>query len=158
MRKLFHLPFLILGLAACTGEPPQKHITRQPAPDTFLDFINKFSADSSFQAKHINFPVPWVINASNGRPRLDSVVTAGRWLYDGLYYDRACTEKVNGVVYDRNCSDYSPQVYDSFSMEMRDTGERVFAKHGLGSGFEQLFFFQRKGSEWWLVKVVDNSE
>jgi hypothetical protein len=109
-----------------------------------MEFIDKFATDSSFQVSHIKFPLEVVMKDEKGMLK-SKWITRKNWRIENFYYDG-------------NCSTYTPQIYDSFSMKMRETGERVFAMSGIDNGYYKLFFFKKINNNWFLIKIKNLSD
>lgn len=49
------------------------------------------------------------------------------------------------------------QTYDSFDLNMEDSGERVFSLKGNMNGISVYYYFKRINGKWFLVKFEDTS-
>lgn len=150
MKK--HVFIHLLLACGCGQKEPNRHVLPSgsnnirelsPVDDDFNEFFTEFSADSAFQLSRIVFPLKY--ESSSLRGKEVKTIKKNQYKYDKLEFDG-------------NCQEYSTQLYDSFSLKMRDTGQRVYVREGLNSGLRQLFFFQRFSGKWFMVKIEDLSD
>ena len=118
-------------------------ILSQSEREEFDSFFYKFSTDSSFQIKRIQFPL-LKISPDNVLDNPDSTkILEKDWQHNYFYFASNSTSR--------------PQIYDSFSAKLNDTDERVFAWLGIETGVQIYYFFKRIEGTWYLIKIKDDS-
>lgn len=108
--------------------------------EEFPTFFDNWCSDEEFQLSRINFPLEYTYLDGD----FNEVTTFLEW---------NDWEKTN--CFFNNSTDARPQFYDSFSHSLRDTDERVFAWHGVGTGEEIYYYFKRIKGKWVLVRFED---
>ena len=110
------------------------------ANEEFMDFFSKWCSDGEFQVSRIRFPLDYTeLDGDFNEKR--SYLAKDEWRISHCYFN--------------NSTDARPQFYDSFDHELKESNERVFAWHGVGTGQETYFYFKRIEGKWYLVKYED---
>jgi hypothetical protein len=105
-----------------------------------MSFFSKWCYEEEFQVSRIKFPLDYtILDGDFNRKRV--FLTKDNWEKKWCYFDGS--------------TDARPQFYDSFDHELKESNERVFAWHGVGTGQETYFYFKRIGGKWYLVKYED---
>jgi len=111
--------------------------------EDFYGFFWRFSADFDFQLSRITFPLQ-KIGLNYDYTKIDTVyLSKEEWTYHHFYHWYE-DESYN-------------LIYDNFEHKLRDTGERVYAKHGNGNGIREFYYFKRINGLWYLIKIEDLS-
>jgi len=109
--------------------------------EEFESFLYKFCSDSVFQICRIKFPLEYVTLNYDTYEEIKTTIEKKDWRMDYLFMNE---EKRS-------------QIYDNFSLSLKDTDERVFCWHGVENGINVLYFFKRIQRKWYLIKFEDTS-
>lgn len=109
--------------------------------EDFVDFYGRFVSDSLFQCQRIRQPLQFVTSdPDDDFSILETTLDLNQWF---AFKPALPTEKLSNINYG--------QKNDVRSMT------KILALKGIGNGFSNLLYFQRRGGEWELYKFEDTS-
>ena len=145
-RVLGILSISILFLASCmdnTKETASNNITDNEQINiksenySFSEFVKRFTTDSVFQINHVKFPLEEV---SLGVDAEDS---------DSTFYIKKSKWKFYS---------FKDTICDGIKLEHQfDTINFTCTELGIDTGVRIDYYFEKKGAQWFLTKIVDVS-
>jgi hypothetical protein len=138
-RTLLSITLLIILNIGYSQQKPEEYSAGNK--ENFDSFLLKFSTDSIFQVSRIKFPLEFKTLDYDTFKELKKTINKKDWRMDNIFMNE---EKVS-------------QIYDNFSLNIKDTDERVFRWVGVENGINVLYFFKRIEGKWYLIKFEDTS-
>lgn len=110
--------------------------------EDFVDFFDRFSTDSLFQSQRIRQPLQFVTtDPDDDFSILETTLDLNQWF---AFRPTLPTDKLSNINYGQKNSGQSLV--------------KILALKGIGNGFSNILYFQRKGSgDWELYKFEDTS-
>ncbi|KAA6333879.1 hypothetical protein EZS27_017751 [termite gut metagenome] len=109
--------------------------------ENFIDFFSRFSNDSLFQQKRIKRPLTFVTNdPDDDFSIIKTTLGFNQWV---AFKPELPTHKISNI-------DYGQQ-------NNHNSGKKIVALKGIGNGFSNTLYFQRKEGKWELYKFEDIS-
>jgi hypothetical protein len=109
--------------------------------ENFIDFFSRFSNDSLFQQRRIKKPLTFVTNdPDDDFSIIKTTLDLNQWM---AFKPELPTGEISNI-------DYGQQNNSS-------SGKKIVALKGIGNGFSNTLYFQRKEGQWVLYKVEDIS-
>lgn len=128
-----------------TKEATSRNITNDEQNNTksedynFSDFIKRFTTDSVFQINHVKFPLEDVaieLDEDNNDSASTSYIKKSEWKFYS-FKDTIC---------------------DGIKLEHQfDTINFTCTELGIDTGVRIDYYFEKKGAQWFLTKIVDVS-
>ena len=116
-------------------------------PEPFDSFLYAFCSQPQMRTERTVWPLPYtyVDHAGDGEEKTETLSQDSESRLWALEYD--------------DCYDgyTTRQVFDTFEMELRDTGRRVVSFSGNENSTDYALFFERRQEMWYLVRVVNKS-
>lgn len=135
------LPLTFITMASIVFSQETSRINDQNKNEEFESFLDKFGSDSLFQINRIKFPLEYVALNYDTYDEIKTTINKKDWRMDYLFMN----------------AEKRSQIYNNFSLSLKDTDERVFCWHGVENGINVLYFFKRIERKWCLVKFEDTS-
>ncbi len=109
--------------------------------ETFLDFYNRFSTDSLFQAQRVCQPLKFVTaNPEDDFSMLDATIDVSQWF---AFKPKLPVVQMSNINYGQPNSDTSDQ--------------KIVAFKGVSNGFSNVLYFRKNDGKWKLFKFEDIS-
>jgi hypothetical protein len=109
--------------------------------ENFIDFFSRFSNDSLFQQKRIKRPLTFVTNdPDDDFSIIKTTLSLNQWV---AFKPELPTNKISNI-------DYGQQ-------NNNNSNKKIVALKGIGNGFSNTLYFQRKEGKWELYKFEDIS-
>ena len=147
-RFLSILAIPLLFITSCmdnTKETTSRNITNDEQNNiksedyNFSDFIKRFTTDSVFQINHVKFPLENVaieLDEENNDSASTSYIKKSEWKFYN-FKDTIC---------------------DGIKLEHQfDTINFTCTELGIDTGVRIDYYFEKKGTQWFLTKIVDSS-
>lgn len=107
---------------------------------SFDFFFEEFSSKPDFQASRIQFPLK---HAYYEDTLVESVINADEWKYIDFRNDQKASA--------RNEDAYNVEIIN------KNFGAIEYLRKGIDNGISMSFHFEKKGGQWFLIKIVDRS-
>jgi len=105
----------------------------------FVEFFLHFASDSVFQCERIRQPLAFVTNdPDDDFSILETTLELNQWF---AFKPPLPTDRLSNINYGQSNSDHSQT--------------KILALKGVGNGFSNLLYFQRKSGKWELYKFED---
>lgn len=109
--------------------------------EDFVEFFSRFAVDSVFQSQRIREPLVFVTtDPDDDFSILETTLDLNQWL---AFKPVLPADKLSNINYGQKNDDRSPT--------------KVLALKGIGNGFSNILYFQRKDGQWELYKFEDTS-
>ena len=112
--------------------------------EDFRTFLVEFSTNNDFQQSRIIFPLEYITLTEDLDNTQKKIINRSDWKNENIFYGKGCNE-----IY--------PQIFDNFTMKLRESGERVLAWRGIENGVAIFYYFKLIENKWFLVKKEDYS-
>lgn len=107
--------------------------------ERFVEFFLHFASDSVFQCERIRQPLAFVTNdPDDDFSILETTLELNQWF---AFKPPLPTDRLSNINYGQSNSDHSQT--------------KILALKGVGNGFSNLLYFQRKSGKWELYKFED---
>ncbi|WP_321331084.1 DUF4348 domain-containing protein [uncultured Bacteroides sp.] len=107
--------------------------------ERFVEFFARFAADSLFQCERIRQPLTFVTNdPDDDFSIVETTLELNQWF---AFKPTLPVERLSNINYGQSNNDNSQT--------------KILALKGVGNGFSNLLYFQRKGGKWELYKFED---
>lgn len=117
-----------------------RSIERKESED-FVDFFARFASDSLFQSNRVQDPLLFVTtDPDDDFSILETTLDLNQWL---AFKPTLPTDRLSNINYGQQNDDHS--------------ATKILALKGIGNGFSNILYFQRKDGEWKLYKFEDTS-
>lgn len=117
-----------------------RSIERKESED-FVDFFARFASDSLFQSNRVQEPLLFVTtDPDDDFSILETTLDLNQWL---AFKPTLPTDRLSNINYGQQNDDHSVT--------------KILALKGIGNGFSNILYFQRKDGEWKLYKFEDTS-
>lgn len=117
-----------------------RSIERKESED-FVDFFARFASDSLFQSNRVQEPLLFVTSdPDDDFSILETTLDLNQWL---AFKPTLPTDRLSNINYGQQNDDHSVT--------------KILALKGIGNGFSNILYFQRKDGEWKLYKFEDTS-
>lgn len=117
-----------------------RSIERKESED-FVDFFARFASDSLFQSNRVQDPLLFVTtDPDDDFSILETTLDLNQWL---AFKPTLPTDRLSNINYGQQNADHS--------------ATKILALKGIGNGFSNILYFQRKDGEWKLYKFEDTS-
>lgn len=135
MRYIILIIFnLLIGCAAKNTNESLK------GDEVFKDFFKEFSSNSNFQLSRIQFPLKH--SYYDGDSLMEDEIASDDWEYIDFNRD----------------SSASARKEDAYSIELKSSPSSVeYVRKGIDNGISMSYYFEKKKTQWFLVKIVDRS-
>ncbi|MEZ5006358.1 MAG: DUF4348 domain-containing protein [Bacteroides graminisolvens] len=105
----------------------------------FVEFFERFATDSLFQCERIRQPLVFVTNdPDDDFSILETTLELNQWF---AFKPALPTDRLSNINYGQSNRDNS--------------ATKILALKGIGNGFSNVLYFQRKGGQWELYKFED---
>lgn len=109
--------------------------------ENFIEFFSHFAMDSLFQCQHIRQPLVFVTtDPDDDFSILETTLDLNQWF---AFKPTLPTEKLSNINYGQKNEDNS--------------SHKILALKGIGNGFSNILYFQRREDGWELYKFEDTS-
>jgi len=109
--------------------------------ENFIDFFHRFTTDSVFMCERTRQPLAFVTtDPDDDFSILETTLEINQWL---AFKPQLPQDKLSNINYGQSNNDNS--------------NTKIVSLIGIGNGFSNLLYFQRKGHEWELYKFEDLS-
>lgn len=109
--------------------------------EDFVDFFSRFATDSVFQCQRIHEPLAFVTtDPDDDFSILETTLDLNQWL---AFKPTLPVDRLSNINYGQKNDDRSPT--------------KILALKGIGNGFSNILYFQRKDGQWELCKFEDTS-
>ncbi len=109
--------------------------------ESFLDFYSRFAADSLFHNQRVRQPLEFItMDPDDDFAVLETTLDLNQWL---AFKPELPADKLSNIDYGQKNEDRS--------------ATKILALKGIGNGFSNILYFQRKGGEWELYRFEDTS-
>lgn len=107
--------------------------------ERFVEFFLRFASDSVFQCERIRQPLAFVTNdPDDDFSILETTLELNQWF---AFKPALPTDRLSNINYGQSNNDHSQT--------------KILALKGVGNGFSNLLYFQRKSGKWELYKFED---
>lgn len=109
--------------------------------EDFVEFFSRFAIDSLFQSQRVREPLAFVTtDPDDDFSILETTLDLNQWF---AFKPSLPTDKLSNINYGQKNSDQSSQ--------------KILALKGIGNGFSNILYFQRREGRWELYKFEDTS-
>lgn len=109
--------------------------------EDFIDFFGRFAADSLFQSQRIKKPLAFVTtDPDDDFSVIETTLDLNQWY---AFKPKLPTDCLFNVNYGQNSN--------------TDSSTKIIALKGVGNGFSNVLYFQRREKQWELCKFEDTS-
>lgn len=109
--------------------------------EDFVEFFSRFAIDSLFQSQRVREPLAFVTtDPDDDFSILETTLDLNQWF---AFKPSLPTDKLSNINYGQKNSDHSSQ--------------KILALKGIGNGFSNILYFQRREGRWELCKFEDTS-
>lgn len=109
--------------------------------ENFTDFFYKFANDSLYQREHIQAPLKFITtDPDDDFSVLETTMEVDQWF---AFRPQLPKNTLTNINYGQKC---------------KNPNTRILSLKGIGNGFNNTFYFKRRGSEWRLVAFEDMSD
>lgn len=109
--------------------------------EDFIEFFGRFSTDSLFQSRRIRNPLTFVTtDPDDDFSILETTLDLNQWF---AFKPQLPTDRLSNVNYGQRNDKNAPM--------------KIVVLKGIGNGFSNMLYFQRKDGEWELYKFEDTS-
>ncbi len=107
----------------------------------FLDFYSRFATDSLFQSQRVRHPLEFVtMDPDDDFSVLETTLDLNQWF---AFKPQLPADKLSNIDYGQTNEDYS--------------ANKILVLKGIGNGFSNILYFQRKSGAWELYRFEDTS-